>query len=651
MKKILLILLAFTSFASFAQAEFPEGIALSGNASSTNATKVVIQEPTTGNLNYINALDLPASTADKLKGFLSTGLLKNGAIAINVDPTKFNITAGIGIISNFDDPENPVSTIINFPAFTGITPTYLTTGNITYIAINSTPAVVMQATPFTAIQRRDLIELGAVIHSNLTTINVVNNISSPTNAGTNQIHDLFDFIGALNLSGNVYFANGANLQLNKSAGIIGKRGVNFINNWKDPHRLPQGQETALSFRYRTQNGTEGSDRINLDPALYDLNNVLTAVPNNKFTIQTVVMFQTGLTRILYGQTIYDDLQTAVNAVLTRSFVIEPNSKENGIIRAYVIMKNTTTSLQNVADAKILEAQKFGGVASGGVALTLANILTALGYTPANDLDALHITGDETKTGILSFINSGASLINGLNLVNNGSTGSYSFYNNNTSTGVGSYSTNQSTGVNYQINSATASTGDLIQFLKNNIIVGKITHSGTGIFPLLSVNNLSSSEFNLSISSDRTGVFYADASQVILNAVKNVPLIFRTNDTERGSFSNLGVFKLNNLAGIGARTVVADASGNLSATEQFFTGSSSLNFPSTPAGQSNELSFSVSGASDGDLVILGIPSVSENANSCYTARVSSSNTVAVKFNNYSALAIDPAVGTFKVKVLK
>lgn len=268
MKKILLILLAFTSFASFAQAEFPEGIALSGNASSSNTTKIVIQEPTTGNLNYINALDLPASTADKLKGYLSTGLIKNGAITINGDPTKFNITAGIGIISNFDDPANPISTIINFPAFTGITPTYLTTGNITYIAINSTPAVVMQATPFTAIQRRDLIELGAVIHSNLTTINVINNLSSPTNASTNQLHDFMDFVGALNLSGNVYTANGANLQLNKSAGIIGKRGVNFINNWKDPHRLSQAGETALTFRYRTQNGTEGTDRVNLNPALY-----------------------------------------------------------------------------------------------------------------------------------------------------------------------------------------------------------------------------------------------------------------------------------------------------------------------------------------------------------------------------------------------
>jgi len=343
------------------------------------------------------------------KAFLSTGLIKNGLISANGDPTKFNITAGIGIISNFDDPENPTSTIINFPAFTGITPTYLLTGTITYVAINNAAAVVMQATPFTPEQRRSLIVLGAVVHSNLTIINVINNISAPSNASTNQLHDFIEAVGALNLTGNKYTANGANLQLNKSAGLIFKLGSNFANDWKNPHELSQTAGTSLTFRYRTQNGTEGSDRINLDPALYDLSNVLTAVPNNKFTIQTVTMFQSGVTRIQYGQTVYDDLATAKNAVFTRNFVLEPNSKENGIIRAYIIMKNTTTSLQNISDADILEAQKFGGVASGGVALTLANIVSALGYTPenvANKQNSLAVDGTGVKYPTVDAINGG-----------------------------------------------------------------------------------------------------------------------------------------------------------------------------------------------------------------------------------------------------
>lgn len=410
MKKIHIHLLLACSISTFAQAEFPEGIQVT-NIQDNTALKVNVQNAT-GVINWKYLADF-----QKEKAILSTGLLKNGLISANGDPTKFNITAGIGIISNFDDPENPTSTIVNFPEFTGITPTYLLTGTITYVAINSTPAVVMQATPFTPEQRRSLIVLGAVIHSNLTTINVLNNISAPSNASTNQLHDFIEAVGALNLTGNKYTANGANLQLNKSAGLIFKLGSNFANDWKNPHELAQSAMTSLTFRYRTQNGTEGSDRINLDPALYDLNNVLTAVPNNKFTIQTVVMFQSGLTRILYGQNIYDDLASAKNAIFTRNFVIESNAKENGIIRAYIIMRNTTTSLQSVADADIQEAQKFGGVASGGVALTLANIVTALGYTPENvankatDFTTVSNTSYPSTLAVSNQINSTAKTVN------------------------------------------------------------------------------------------------------------------------------------------------------------------------------------------------------------------------------------------------
>jgi len=412
MKKILFLLLCTVSMygqvSTGQEQEFDYGI--KNNSTQTVTTPTYLGTVgADGTYGKILLADLQGK-----KSFLSTGLIKNGLISTNVDPTKFNITAGIGIISNFDDPENPTSTLVNFPAFTGITPTYLLTGTITYVAINSTPAVVMQATPFTPEQRRSLIILGAVIHSNLTNINVVNNISAPSNSSTNQLHDFIEAVGALNLTGNKYTANGANLQLNKSAGTIFKMGINFANDWKNPHSLAQTAGTSLTFRYRTQNGTEGSDRINLDPALYDLNNILTSVPNNKFTIQTVVMFQTGLTRILYGQNVYDDLASAKAAVFTRQFVIEPNSLENGIIRGYIIMKNTTTSLQNASDAEILEAQKFGGVASGGIALTLANIVSALGFTPANDVDVIHKTGDEVKSG---------SLESGKNFIVNSTNGS------------------------------------------------------------------------------------------------------------------------------------------------------------------------------------------------------------------------------------
>lgn len=82
------------------------------------------------------------------------------------------------------------------------------------------------------------------------------------------------------------------------------------------------------------------------------------------------------------------------------------------------------------------------------------------------------------------------------------------------------------------------------------------------------------------------------------------------------------------------------------------GSATLDFGSTAAQTSSDLTIvNVTGAADGDIVSVGMPNASTNANSCFTAWVSAANTVTVRFNNYSSGAIDPASGTFKIRVLK
>jgi hypothetical protein len=77
----------------------------------------------------------------------------------------------------------------------------------------------------------------------------------------------------------------------------------------------------------------------------------------------------------------------------------------------------------------------------------------------------------------------------------------------------------------------------------------------------------------------------------------------------------------------------------------------LDFPNTGAQTSADLTITVPGAALGDVVDLGVPNGSVNANSCFTAWVSAVNTVSVRFNNYSAGAINPASGSFTVAVYK
>ena len=86
-----------------------------------------------------------------------------------------------------------------------------------------------------------------------------------------------------------------------------------------------------------------------------------------------------------------------------------------------------------------------------------------------------------------------------------------------------------------------------------------------------------------------------------------------------------------------------------ANEIFATGT--LDFPNTNGQTSSDLTITLTGAVDGDAVVLGVPNAAVNANSCYTAWVSAANTVTVRFNNYSSGAINPASATFKVTIIK
>jgi hypothetical protein len=82
-----------------------------------------------------------------------------------------------------------------------------------------------------------------------------------------------------------------------------------------------------------------------------------------------------------------------------------------------------------------------------------------------------------------------------------------------------------------------------------------------------------------------------------------------------------------------------------------TGSGTLDFPSTGAHSSSDLTITVTGAADGDMVILGVPNASVTNESNYSAWVSAANTVTVRYNHYGSGTNNPASGTFKVYVIK
>jgi hypothetical protein len=144
----------------------------------------------------------------------------------------------------------------------------------------------------------------------------------------------------------------------------------------------------------------------------------------------------------------------------------------------------------------------------------------------------------------------------------------------------------------------------------------------------------------------------------LNATNGLQYSFGTesNDFFIRNITASTYLKFTSAGGIETQTQpVTDSSPKIATTanvmSHFLTASATLDFISTAAQSSSELNITVTGAADGDVVSVGVPNASNNANSCFTARVSATNTVSVKFNNYSTGSIDPASGNFKVTVFK
>ena len=298
---------------------------------------------------------------------LTTGLAFGGVISINgVDNTTFDISAGNGwIVNSYTDPNNPVYTEVSWPEYTGITPTGLTTQEVTYIFINTNGGIHQQISYPTVKDARDYIFLGVVVHSNLTNINVVNNLPKVALDQGAQMFGLTESLGVFNIYGNRITANGTNLSINKTAGEIFKRGSNYQLDRSSPDRLLLGSLSPVTFRYRLQNSTEYTDTVSIDPDNYDLNGVLTPVPNNDVTIQHIYLFPSNSIRIQYGQAVYSSLATAIAAIPYENFIKEQNIADNGLLIGLLVIKEGATNLTDTTTAIFVNAGKFGETSSSG----------------------------------------------------------------------------------------------------------------------------------------------------------------------------------------------------------------------------------------------------------------------------------------------
>ena len=298
----------------------------------------------------------------------STGVKTGGVLSIGTGgagvATTFTIASGVGMV--VDNTTIPATLInVSWAAQTNVAVTNIATHPLTFIALNSSGTVIQQATDFSGTDHRQYIVIGIVVHTNLTTVTAVNQAQHLSISPQSQLNDLLQSLAGFNISGNLFSANGANLNINKTVGEIFKQGANYSTSANNPNIVTTASLTAATFRYNNQTGAASGIVSAIDPDNYDLAGVTTAVPVNKFTVQRIFLFSSNLLAVQRGQSVYNSLAEAKAAIQTESFLVNSSIVPNGILRAFLVVREGATALNSTTDAFFLEAPKFGGTAGVG----------------------------------------------------------------------------------------------------------------------------------------------------------------------------------------------------------------------------------------------------------------------------------------------
>ena len=303
---------------------------------------------------------------------LSTGIASGGQINPNaLDPIAIDIEPFIGYISSVNQvgPQSPSIVRVDFPATTVQLDAAAQTRGITWWLVDASQNIVQQATIPTNEQWRSHVILGASF-LDLTVGQIAQVQSLPVilpQVG-NQLNDLMISLGSFSISGNQISPNGANLSINKAAGVIFARSFNHYASGvltNNPHVNVSPALTVAPFRRVIRGLLPPATPVvtTIDPANYDLNGVLTPIGGgaNNSTIQRIYLFANDNINnrivIQYGQTIYSSLANAVNAIGAGTFI--PNQVSAvGTLIGWIAVIRTATNLSDTTQAVFVNAGKF-----------------------------------------------------------------------------------------------------------------------------------------------------------------------------------------------------------------------------------------------------------------------------------------------------
>ena len=303
----------------------------------------------------------------------STGVVFFEGLFINADPTKFDRGEVKGWFKDDTDPVNPVVTYKEFPRVNGITTTNIGVSPFSFIGININGVTIQQSVQLSLAQTRSISQLGVLNHPTLTTITAL--VNSPA-LMSNIEHQMMDFavgIGQFNLKGNVFRNGTTSLRISKSIGSFYFLNSNYTNNVNDPSTIASPDLVDATFQYRNSTTLfAGPDTQLITPNVYESPLGTNAVvPNNKWTIQRIFLSISGTVRVQYGQRTYANKAEALQGLDADSYTPNPNIATTGILRGFLLIKESTVDFTDPTKFQFVEAPKFGfgGGSSGGTSVS------------------------------------------------------------------------------------------------------------------------------------------------------------------------------------------------------------------------------------------------------------------------------------------
>jgi hypothetical protein len=355
----------------------------------------------------------------------NTGLVDGGLLSVGTGgagvATTFSISDGFGYVLDTSVVGQPVISKVTWTGLTDLTITNLATNLITFVCINSSGTVVQSTTRWQPEEYRDCMILGVVVHVNKTTVDTVNQEQAYALQSLNHVNDLFEVIKFANVAGNILSGNPAVLlNLQKSAGTMFGRGINYFNDVNRPNHLTMvatgtGAGDKSIFQYRLSDGTNATplnpDTIAygsllneyVDPTRYEsVSGTLSTVPPNNWSTQRVYLFTSGNIKLQYGAAVYPTLEAAKSNLSTEAFLTEPSIEANGLLLGFIFIDEGCTDLTDVGNTVLfLQANKFGTAPAGGGAGGASDHGLLVGLADDDHTQYLLVDGTRAMTGDLN----------------------------------------------------------------------------------------------------------------------------------------------------------------------------------------------------------------------------------------------------------